>query len=591
MSSKPNLEQLTDLEKIRHSCAHLLAAAVLELWPDTKITLGPPIEEGFYYDMEFGQPIAENDLPKIEKRMKKILPTWKSFEGKQVSADEAKEFFNGNPYKIEMIEQIAVAGDELTLYTSGNFTDLCRGGHVDEPNKALKHFKLLSVAGAYWRGDENNPMLTRVYGTAFATQAELEHHLEMLEEAKKRDHRKLGKELELFTFSDQVGPGLALWTQKGTVIRDELENWAKETEQAWGYERVATPHIAKHTLFETSGHLPYYKDDMYSPMDIDGEDYYLKGMNCPLHHQLFLAQPHSYRELPLRLAEYGTCYRYEQSGSLFGLMRVRAIAMNDAHIYCTLEQAEEEFLQVLKLHEYYYNTLGLTRDDYYITIGLPDETKRDKYHGHKDMWDQAEKMMRAAIEKSGIAAVDDVGGAAFYGPKIDINIKSSIGREFTISTNQLDLFMPQRFGLQYTDQHGEKQHVAVIHRAPLGSHERFIGFLIEHFAGAFPLWLSPIQISIIAVGGGHHEYCNQLAHEFKQHGIRVAVDTSDETVGKKIRKTAAQKVPYVLVIGDKEMNSDNLAVRVRGQEELLNISQIDFITKTQLAISQKSLGL
>ncbi|MGB0757220.1 MAG: threonine--tRNA ligase [Patescibacteria group bacterium] len=591
MSKKPDLHNLSDLDKIRHSVAHLMAAAVLKLWPDTKMTLGPPIENGFYYDFAFSQPISDDDLPKIEKTMKKILPTWKSFDGKKISAEEAQELFKGNEFKLEMINQLDQENETITVYTSGDFTDLCRGGHVEQPNKEMKHFKLLSVAGAYWRGDEANPMLTRIYGTAFATKEELEEHLYLLEEAKKRDHRKLGKDLDLYTFSEDVGPGLTLWKPKGTVIRDELENWGKETERAWGYERVATPHIAKHTLFETSGHLPYYKDDMYSAMDIDGEDYYLKGMNCPLHHEIFLSSAHSYRDLPLRYAEYGMVYRYEQSGTLFGLMRVRSIEQNDAHIYCTMDQAEEEFLQVLKLHEYYYQKLGLTPDDYYILIGLPDESKRDKYHGDKELWDKAEAMMRSAIEKSGIKAVDDIGGAAFYGPKIDIVIKSAIGREFTISTNQLDLFMPRRFNLQYTNDKGEKEYCAVIHRAPLGSHERFVGFLIEHFAGEFPLWLSPVHVSLLSVGADHHDFVKELASELKKSGLRVEVDNSDETVGKKIRHAATQKIPYVLVIGDKEMNSDKLHVRVRGQEELLEVDKDTFVKGIQKKIQDKELSL
>lgn len=575
------------LSSLRHSCAHLLAAAVLELWPDAKPTIGPSIDNGFYYDFEFQEPISEEDLHKIEKKMKEIVKKWQNFERIEVNPEEAEKKFKNNQYKRELIHEFAAEGKQLSLYKSGSFTDLCRGGHIENPSKELRHFKLMSIAGAYWRGDEKNKMLTRIYGTAFPSKDELSDHLHMIKEAKKRDHRKLGRELDLFTFADEVGPGLTLWKPKGTIIKDELEKWAKETEKTWGYERVSTPHIAKHTLFEISGHLPYYKDDMYSPMDIDGEDYYLKGMNCPHHHMIYLSQHHSYRDLPIRYAEYGMVYRYEQSGVLFGLMRVRSIEQNDAHIYCTVEQAEEEFLKVLKLHEYYYNTLGLTKDDYFIVIGLPDESKSDKYHGDKKLWDNAERMMRNAIEKSDIKYKEDKGGAAFYGPKIDFNIKSSIGREFSISTNQLDLYMPTRFNLVYTDKDGDKKHCAVIHRAPLGSHERFIGFLIEHFAGAFPLWLSPVQIEIIPVGENHHEFSHKLAQEFKIHDIRVDVDDANETVGNKIRKSVKMKVPYMLVIGDKEMESPYIHVRKRGSKDVTEIPKDVFIKQINKEIKDK----
>ena len=589
MVEKENREYLDNL---RHSCSHLLAAAVVELWPQAKPTLGPPIEDGFYYDFDFGAAkVSEDDLHRIEEKMRGIVKGWSGFSHREVSRDEAHEIYKGNQYKLELIDEIVARGEKITLYTVGSFTDLCRGGHTDNPSKELKHFKLMSVAGAYWRGSEKNPMLTRIYGTCFPTKQELDEYLAMLEEAKKRDHRKLGQELDLFTFSDDVGPGLPLWKPKGQIIKDELEAWAKETEAAWGYVRVSTPHIAKHTLFEISGHLPYYKDDMYSPMDIEGEDYYLKGMNCPHHHMIFTSSPKSYRDLPLRYAEYGMVYRFEGSGTLFGLMRVRAIDQNDAHIYCAEEDAEEEFLQVLRLHEYYYNQLGLTKDDYHIVIGLPDEAKRDKYHGDKKLWDKAEQMMRGAIAKSGIKSVDDVGGAAFYGPKIDFVVKSSIGREFAISTNQLDLYMPTRFHLEYTDKDGSKKLCAVIHRAPLGSHERFIGFLIEHFAGAFPVWLSPVQVAILPVSTDKHaDGAKGLAKELRDAGIRVEVDDADETVGNKIRKASKMKTPYILVVGDKELGGDDLTVRVRGKEEQEKIPKDVFIERVKREIAERSIG-
>ena len=578
------------VEKLRHSTSHLLAAAVLELYKDAKPTLGPPIADGFYYDFD-NLKISDEDLPVLEKKMHEIVKDWDKFEKKVVSAEKAKAVFAGNEYNVELIDEHAGMGEEISLYKSGKFTDLCGGGHIEKPKEVIKHFRLLSIAGAYWRGSEKNKMLTRIYGTAFPTQEELDNYLAMQEEAKKRDHRKLGKELQLFTFADEVGPGLPLWMPNGVIIQQELRNWAEETEKKWGYVRVRTPHIAKHTLFEISGHLPYYKDDMYSPMNIDGEDYYLKGMNCPHHHMIYKATPKSYRDLPLRFAEYGEVYRYEQSGALFGLMRVRFIQQNDAHIYCTEEDAEKEFLDVLKLHEYYYNTLGLTKKDYHIVIGLPDESKRDKYHGDKALWDKAEKMMRQAIKKSSIRSVDDVGGAAFYGPKIDFNVTSSIGREFGISTNQLDLYMPTRFNLSYTDSKGREKLVAVIHRAPLGSHERFIGFLIEHFGGAFPTWLAPVQVKILPISTRHVKYANEVMKKLRNEEIRAELDDRNATLPGKIRDAQIEKIPYMLVVGDKEEKSGSISVRLRNEEDLGPIILDKFIMDIKNKVDKKSLEL
>ncbi|OGM37279.1 threonine--tRNA ligase [Candidatus Woesebacteria bacterium RIFCSPHIGHO2_12_FULL_38_9] len=395
--------------------------------------------------------------------------------------------------------------------------------------------------------------------------------------------------MQLFTFADEVGPGLPLWMPKGTVIQTELRNWAEETEKKWGYVRVRTPHIAKHTLYEISGHLPYYKDDMYSPMDIDGEEYYLKGMNCPHHHMIFKATPKSYRDLPLRYAEYGEVYRYEQSGTLFGLMRVRFIQQNDAHIYCTEDQAEKEFLDVLKLHEYYYNTLGLTKKDYHIVIGLPDEKKRDKYHGDKALWDKAEKMMRNAIDKSAIKHIDDVGGAAFYGPKVDFNITSSVGREFGISTNQLDLYMPTRFNLEYTDAKGNKQLAVVIHRAPLGSHERFIGFLIEHYGGNFPTWLSPVQVKVLPISTRHMDYANKISNTLRENDIRAELDDRNATLPGKIRDAQNEKVNYMLIVGDREMKTNTVMQRARSGESDGPFSLDIFIKNIKNEIGDKAI--
>jgi len=577
------------LDNLRHSTAHLLAAAILELYPKAKRTIGPSIENGFYYDFDMGEiKLSEEDFPKIEAKMKEIIKTWKSFEKKDVTVDEAKEFYKNNEYKIELIEEFSRDSKDLTFYNSGNYSDLCRGGHVNHPESEIKHFKLLSVAGAYWRGSEKNKMLTRIYGTCFPTKVELLKYIENLELAKKYDHRKLGQELGLFTISDQVGPGLVLWMPNGNIIKEQIENWAKKTEEEWGYKRVTTPSITKSGLFHTSGHLPYYKDDMYPPMKLDDsdEEYFLKPMNCPHHHMIYCAQQHSYRDLPLRLAEYGNCYRYEGSGELFGIMRVRGFAQNDAHIYCTEEQAVEEFVNVMKLHEYYYKTLGIT--DYHLELALRDPKNDKKYHGNNEMWTKAEKLMREAVKQVDIPMVEEIGSAAFYGPKIDFIIHSKIGREFAISTNQIDLYMGDRFGLKYTDKDGTEKTPVIIHRAPLGSHERFIGFLIEHFGGAFPTWLSPVQVKILPIAERHLEYASKIFKELKEKGIRVGLDERSETLGNKIRNAQNEKVPYMLILGDKEIENNEVSVRNRaGENSTSNLSE--FVEKILKEIEEKTI--
>ncbi|HLB51938.1 threonine--tRNA ligase [candidate division WWE3 bacterium RIFCSPHIGHO2_12_FULL_38_15] len=584
------------LMPLRHTAEHVLHLAMQELYPSLKKAMGPPIEEGFYFDFDLDEKVSSDDFVKIEKRMQELIDADLPVTLVHSSVKEAKDIFKDNPFKLEWLQEIHNRGEEVTLYEMGEKDgkhydlDLCAGPHARSTGE-VKAFKLLSVAGAYWKGNEKNKMLTRIYGTAFDTKEKLEKYLKNLEEQKKRDHRKLGQELELFTFSEEVGPGLPLWTPKGNVIREELEKWAKDTEKKLGYMRVATPHIAKHTLFEISGHLPYYRDDMYNPMDIEGEEYFLKGMNCPHHHMIFKSKPKSYKDLPLRYAEYGMVYRFEQSGTLFGLMRVRAIQQNDAHIYCTLEQAEDEFLKVLELHEFYYNTLGLTKDDYYIAFGLPDTNKKEKYHGDKATWDKAEELMRKACKRSGIRSIDDVGGAAFYGPKTDFTIRSSTGREFAISTNQLDLFMPQRFNLEYTDKDGSKKLCVVIHRAPLGSHERFIGFLIEHFGGAFPVWLSPVQVQIIPISEKQIDYAIKLQNMFIERNLRAEVDDRSETIQAKIRDAQLQKIPYMLVVGDREVQNNEVSVRLRTGEDLKAKPLTEVLAKIEDIYLTKSLKL
>ncbi|HUD44324.1 MAG TPA: threonine--tRNA ligase [Patescibacteria group bacterium] len=577
------------LKHLRHSTSHLLAAAVVELYPDAKLTLGPAIEEGFYYDIDFGNDkISEEDFSKIEQKMHELVKSWKEFEKHDVSKSDALKEFKGNKYKIELIEEHSQDDHQLTVYESGSFRDLCRGGHVDKPSEELKHFKLLSVAGAYWRGSEKNKMITRIYGTIFPTQKELDEYLKNLELAKLHDHRKLGKELQLFAVSDEVGQGLILWLPKGNIIKEEIENWAKDTEKAWGYQRVTTPNITKSGLYYTSGHLPYYQKDMYPPMKLDdGEEYFLKPMNCPHHHMIYKARPRSYKELPLRLAEYGTCYRYEASGELFGLMRVRGFAQNDSHIYCTQEQAVNEFVQVMKLHEYYYKSLGIK--DYYLELALRDPENKKKYHGNEEMWVLAEKLMREAVKRVDIPMVEKTGSAAFYGPKIDFIIKSSIGREFAISTNQIDLFMGDRFGLKYTDKDGTEKTPVIIHRAPLGSHERFIGFLIEHFAGVFPMWLAPVQAVIIPISDEQQGYAATIYEKMNAANIRVENWDESGSMQKKIRSAEKQKIPCMIIIGKKEVDEKTLSVRSRGNKDNTTSTVDEMVDSIKASISERQL--
>lgn len=593
------------IEHIRHSLAHLLATATVSIYPDALLTIGPAVENGFYYDMDFTAPLKDADLPVIEQKMRDILKEWTiaskkdsasdaaHFLHKEVSINEARALFANNLYKLELIEEINSRGEKITLYTVGSgtaheFTDLCRGGHCEDMSTIdPKSFTLTRVAGAYWRGDEKNKMLTRVYGYAFASEAELTEYSNQIEEAKKRDHRVLGEKLNLFCFDESIGKGLPLWLPKGNIIKEQLEEWAKDTEKKWGYQRVTTPIITKENLFYTSGHLPLYKESMYAPIQIEDENYYIKPMNCPFHHKIFSARMRSYKELPLRVAEYGWCHRYEDSGSLFGLMRVRGMQMNDAHIYVQKEKAVNEFVQVIKLHEYYYKTLGIK--NYEMELALRDPNKMDKYHGNEEDWKDAEQMTIDAMEKSGVPYKVVQEGAAFYGPKMDFQIYSSIGRAFTASTNQLDLYMGKAFELEYVDNDGVKKTPAVIHRAPLGTHERFIGFLIEHFGGAFPVWLSPVQVKIVPIGERQMEYAAKLNQTLLDANIRVELDSSNEGLGKKIRGAKQEMIPYVLVIGDKEIESQTLTIETR-KEKIENISIEDFVLRIEREIKERTLN-
>jgi threonyl-tRNA synthetase len=562
------------LSELRHSAAHLLAAAVLEIYPDTKNTIGPSTDEGFYYDFDFRTPISEIDFPQIEQKMREIVKKWNKFEKIDTSKDEALKQFEQNEYKKELILEIAGKDEKITLYKSGDFVDLCRGGHANNPREHLKHFKLLSIAGAYWRGSEKNKMLTRIYGTAFFTKKELDEFLLQKEEAKKRDHRKLGKELDLFFIDDIVGKGLIMWLPKGTILRDQIESLAREKELQYGYKRVITPHIAKEELFLRSGHLPYYRDSMFPAMKMDDGDYYLKAMNCPHHHTIFNHKSHTYKDLPVRFAEYGTCYRNELSGTLAGLLRVRGMAMNDAHIYLRKDQIKEEFKAVISLTQEYFEIFGLKK--YWFRLSKWDPEHTEKYINEPENWQYTEEILRQVLTELKVDFLEAMDEAAFYGPKVDVQFKSAIGREETMSTIQLDFAARKRFNLRYVDADGtEKNDIFVIHRAPLSVHERFLAFLIEHYAGAFPFWLSPVQAVVIPIAERHNEYANKINSQLIKSGIRSEVDTRSESMQKKIKLAQNQKINYMIIIGDKEIETDNLSVRSRsGQINELNITEI-----------------
>ena len=562
------------LELIRHDSAHVLAMAVQDLFPGTQVTIGPAIENGFYYDFARDQPFTQDDLARIEARMREIveadLPTRREVWPRDKAIAHFEEI--GEHYKAELIRSIPV-DDDVSIYFHGDWHDLCRGPHFVSTGKIGQAFRLTNVAGAYWRGDSNNAQLQRIYGTAWRDEKELDAYLQRIAEQEKRDHRRIGKELELFTFSPDVGAGLPLWMPNGMVIRQELEFLALQEERKDGYRRVATPHIAKDALYLRSRHLPYYKEDMYAPLDIDGENYYLRPMNCPHHHLIYGATRHSYRELPLRIAEYAQDYRYEASGGLSGLMRVRGFCQNDAHIYCRYDQAKDEFIRVMQLHARYYDLMDIK--EYYMRLSLPDTANLEKYIDEPEKWLAAAEIIRAAMKESGYRYIEAKGEAAFYGPKVDFMIKSVIGTEYAISTNQLDFLATETFGLNYIGEDGKDHPVYVIHRAPLGSHERFTAFLIEHYAGAFPVWLAPIQARIVPITDRVTDYALSVRDRLMAlpvvngtGGLRVDVDLSSERMQRKIRDAQTMKIPYMLVIGDKEAQSGSVAVRLRSGRDL-----------------------
>ena len=614
---------MTELERIRHSCAHVLATAILRLWPEAQFAAGPPVENGFYYDLELPHRISPEDFAKIEAEMKKEIKANHKFERRVVSRAEALALAEAgelaalgprpapSKFKLDIVENIP-AGEEISLYRNGDFLDLCAGPHVMRTGN-IGAFRLTNVASAYYKGDERNPQLQRIYGTAFKNKTQLDEYFAMLEEAKKRDHRKLGKELELFTFDDDVGPGLPLWLPRGAAIIEELEKLAKETEFAAGYKRVRTTNLARESLYLKSGHLPYYAESMFPPMELVAEGaeskrpmnrpevfremlekpltrqaldeilakaeqmrsdlpidrYYLKAMNCPHHHKLYAALPRSYRELPLRLAEYGFCHRYEQSGELFGLMRVRSLQMNDAHIYCTPEQFESEFNAVNQMYLRYFKLFGIEK--YVMRFSTHDPAKLgQKFVDEPELWKQTEEMVRGVLQRSGINYVEVPNEAAFYGPKIDVQVWSAIGREFTIATNQVDFAQPRRFDLTYKDRDNTAKTPLCIHRAPLGTHERFIGFLIEHYAGNFPLWLAPEQVRVVPIGDEAVllEYARSIQDELRSHQVRTELDASSDHIKAKISAAEEMKVHTMLVIGNRDMEANAVSVRVHGQGNL-----------------------
>ena len=566
--------QMSDLERLRHSCAHVLATAVLRLWPDARLDIGPPTVEGFYYDFDLEHRFSPEDFETIEAEMKKVTKENQTFERSTKTREEAKAYYaeRGQNFKVERVDDIP-EGEEISFYQNGEFVDLCAGPHVMRTGN-IKAFKLLRVAAAYYRGNEKNPQLQRIYGTAFKNKTQLNDWLEAQEEARKRDHRKIGREMHLFAFDDDVGPGLPLWLPKGTVLIEELEKLAKETEFGAGYERVRTPHLARENMYKTSGHLPYYAESMFPPMEVKDDDpdkptdrIYLKAMNCPHHHKIFSAVPRSYRELPLRLAEYGTCYRYERSGELMGLMRVRSMQMNDAHIYCTPEQFADEFRAVNEMYLKYFKIFGFEKYSMRFSTHSP-ERLGDKYVDEAELWKQTENMVRDVLVESGVDFEEVPDEAAFYGPKIDVQVYSISGREFTIATNQVDFAVPKRFGLEFKTRENTQEIPLCIYRAPLGTHERFIGFLIEHYAGNFPLWLAPDQVRLLPFGDDQVEYAREVVTELRKREVRVSLDTTSDKIGARIRRAETEKVHTILLVGQREQEAGNLAVREHGKGDL-----------------------
>lgn len=577
---------MDNLEKKRHSLAHLLAAAVLELYPDTKPTIGPAVENGFYYDFEFASPISEKDLAAIEEKMRAILPSWSTFEKIDTTPEEAKNRFKDNPYKLELINDIVLKNEPVTLYTSGEFTDLCRGGHVDSMKDVdPTSFTLDRIAGAYWRGDEKNTMLTRIYGLAFNSKTELDAYVAQREEALKRDHKKIGKEMGLFVFSPLVGPGLPLWTPKGTIIRDLLDKYVWELRTPKGYERVTIPHLTKKDLYETSGHWKKYADDLFKIQTREGKTYVVKPMNCPHHTQIFDAEPRSYRDMPQRYAETTMVYRDEQSGELSGLSRVLSITQDDAHVFCRENQIEQETFAIWDIIDTFYGTFGFK--DIKIRFSRHDPEHFEKYLGTKETWEKAESALVNLMKTRGVEWIDGKGESAFYGPKLDFIAKDSLGRTLQVATIQLDFNMPKNFGLVCTNEKGEKEDVVMIHCAIMGSIERFMATLIEHFAGNFPLWLCPTQVEVLPVSDSQLAYAKTISEALQKAGIRAAVNDGNEGLGKKVRAAKVEKIPYWLVIGNKEIEANAVTLESRDRGNLGQLRLDTVIEQLTAEINEK----
>lgn len=579
------------LNQLRHSSAHLLAAAVLAIWPEAKPTIGPSIDDGFYYDFDFGEvKVSSDDLPKIEKKMQELVKSWSKFERIEVSVDEAKKRFEGNSYKLELIEQFSSEGEPLSFYKSGEFVDLCRGGHIENPSKDLKYFKLLSVAGAYWRGDEKNKMLTRIYGTAFPSQKELDEYLERQEEAKKRDHKKLGQELDLFFMDDEIGKGLPIWTPKGTVIKQELEKFTIELERKYGYLHVETPYLGKDKLYETSGHLEHYRENMYAPIDMDGDVFYLRPMACPHHIKIYQHKLRSYKDLPIRYAEIADYNRYEKSGELMGLIRVRKFQLTDGHLFVRPDQLKDEFIAICKMIQEATKALGISEKIRY-RFSKHDPNDSHKYYPDPELWKKSEGVMKEALDELGLEYTEAVGEAAFYGPKLDVQMVNVNGKEDTAFTGQIDFLLPEKFNLHYIDENNEKKRPVMLHRSTIGCIERTTAFLIEHFAGAFPTWLAPVQVKVLPIADDQHDYAQKIAQKLRDDGVRVEVDDRSERLQSKIRDAQMEKIPYMLVIGKREMAENNVAVRTRNEDDLGAMDVDVFVNGLKNEIKEKSLEL
>ena len=577
------------LEQKRHTLAHLLAAAVTERYPNAKPTIGPAVDSGFYYDFDFvGDIPGEADLAALEESMRELLPSWEHMAGTEVSEKDARDRFANNPYKLEIIDEIIEKDEPITLYTADGFTDLCRGGHSEHPSKDIKSdsFSLDRIAGAYWRGDEKRPMLTRIYGLAFDTKDELEAYKVQIEEAKKRDHRKLGKELDLFTFSDLVGAGLPMYTPKGTILRDQLTNFSEELQRVRGFEKVWIPHITKTALYKTSGHWDKFGDQLFMVKSQESSDeFVMKPMNCPHHTQIYVSKPRSYRDLPIRYMDTTTCYRDEKTGELSGLTRVRSLTQDDGHVFCTMEQIEQEFESIMSMIKKLYGTLGL---EFRASLSFSDPKNPEKYLGARSVWDEAERILEAVAKKLDLNYEIALGEAAFYGPKIDIMVTDALGREWQCATEQLDFLQPQRFELEYTAEDGTKKTPVMIHKALLGSVERFLGVYIEHTAGAFPTWMAPVQVRVLPVSDKHGDYAMQVRDQLRFANVRADCDDASESLGKKIRNSKVEKIPYLLVVGDKEIEDKTVSVESRDKGKLDAMDVGAFVELVQKEISERA---